>query len=112
MASVGLEAGVAAAKQKVRRRRQLVIALRIAFGVGMLGSWELLSRTKTIDPFFFGMPSGIARVIWRWATVGTPDGPLFDQVWVTVEEALLGFVIGVIAGVVFGLALGRIRLLA
>src|SRR5207253_1680119 len=34
------------------------------------------------------------------------------QVWVTVEEALLGFAIGVAAGIVFGLALGRIRLLS
>ena len=49
--------------------------------------------------------------VWK-ATVGTPDGPLWDQVWVTLEEALLGFVIGVVAGVVFGLALGRLRLLA
>src|SRR6476661_3458919 len=110
--TAALDANVAAAKQKVRRYRQMVIALRIAFGLGLLGSWELLSRTKTIDPFFFGKPSGIARVIWRWATVGTPDGPLFDQVWVTLEEALLGFLFGVVGGVIFGLALGRIRLLA
>src|SRR5438477_6522204 len=112
MASVALEAGVAAAKQKVRRRRQLVIALRIAFGVTMVGSWELLSRTKTIDPFFFGRPSQIGQKIWDWATAGSPDGSLWSDVWVTVEEALLGFAIGVAAGVVCGVALGRIRILA
>jgi NitT/TauT family transport system permease protein len=110
--TAALDANVAAAKAKVRRHRQLVLALRIAFGVFMVGSWQLLSQTNTIDPFFFGRPSEIARKIWTWATVGTPDGPLFDQVWVTVEEALLGFLIGVVAGVVFGLALGRVRLLA
>jgi NitT/TauT family transport system permease protein len=110
--TAALDANVAAAKKKVRRYRQMVIALRLAFGVGMLGSWELLSRTKTIDPFFFGKPSGIAHVIWTWITVGTPDGPLFEQVWVTLEEALLGFLIGVVGGVIFGLALGRIRILA
>ena len=112
MSSPALDAGVAAAKLKVRRRRRLVIALRLAFGFGMLGSWELLSRTKTIDPFFFGRPSEIGQKIWYWATVGTPDGPLWNDVWITLEEALLGFAIGVAAGVVFGLALGRIRLLA
>jgi sulfonate transport system permease protein len=112
MSSVALDANVAAAKKKVRQHRRLVIALRIAFGVGMLGSWELLSRTRVIDPFFFGKPSDIGRVIWKWATVGTPDGPLWNQVWVTLEEALLGFLLGVIGGIVFGLALGRIRLLA
>ena len=50
--------------------------------------------------------------MWDWATVGTPDGPLWNQVWITLEEALLGFGIGVGAGVIFGLALGRVRLLA
>jgi NitT/TauT family transport system permease protein len=112
MSSVTLDANVAAAKKKVRQHRRLVIVLRVAFGVGLLGSWELLSRTKVIDPFFFGKPSDIGRVIWKWATVGTPDGPLLNQVWVTLEEALLGFLFGVLGGVVFGLALGRIRLLA
>src|SRR5216684_917928 len=74
--------------------------------------WENLCRTKIIDPFFFGRPSEIGHKIWVWATVGTPDGPLWDQVWITMEEALLGFAIGVGAGIIFGLALGRIRLLA
>ena len=110
--TAALDANVAAAKLKVRRHRQLVLALRIGFGVFMIGSWQLLSQTNTIDPFFFGRPSEIARKIWTWATVGTPDGPLWDQVWVTVEEALLGFLIGVVGGVIFGLALGRVRLLA
>jgi NitT/TauT family transport system permease protein len=112
MSSAAPDAGVAAAKMKVRRRRQFVIALRLAFGVTMLGSWEVLSRTKTIDPFFFGRPSEIGQKIWHWATVGTPDGPLWNDVWITLEETLLGFAIGVAAGVIFGVALGRIRLLA
>jgi len=107
-----LDEGVATARAKVRRHRQLVITLRIAFAIVMLGSWEILSRTKIIDPFFFGRPSEIGHKIWVWATVGTPDGPLWDQVWITMEEALLGFAIGVGAGIIFGLALGRIRLLA
>jgi NitT/TauT family transport system permease protein len=112
MSSVALDAGVAAAKKKVRRHRQLVIALRIGFAVAMLGSWEVLSRTKTIDPFFFGRPSDIGQKIWDWATAGSPDGSLWDDIWITVEEALLGFGLGVLGGVILGVALGRIRLLA
>jgi NitT/TauT family transport system permease protein len=112
LAHAALDEGVATAKRKVRRHRQLVLTLRILFAVVMLGSWELLSRTKTIDPFFFGRPPEIGTKIWHWATVGTPDGPLWNQVWITLEEALLGFGIGVGAGIIFGLALGRIRLLA
>ena len=104
--------GVAAARAKARRRRLLVLTLRVLVAVVLLGSWELLSRTRIIDPFFFGRPSEIAQKIWRWATVGSPDGSLWSDMWITVEEALLGFGIGVAAGVVFGVALGRLRLLA
>ena len=100
------------ARAKVRRHRMLVIVLRVLFAVVLLGSWEILSRTKTIDPFFFGRPSEIGQKIWSWATVGSPDGSLWADIWITVQEALLGFGIGVLAGVIFGLALGRIRLLS
>jgi NitT/TauT family transport system permease protein len=104
--------GVSAAQAKVRRHRTIVITLRMLVAVVLLGSWEILSRTRIIDPFFFGRPSEIGRKIWTWQTVGTPDGPLWHQVWITVEEALIGFGIGVGAGVICGLALGRVRLLA
>jgi NitT/TauT family transport system permease protein len=109
---VAQDEGVAAARAKVRRRRLLVVTLRVLVAVVTLGSWELLSRTRIIDPFFFGRPSEIAQTIWHWATVGSPDGSLWSDMWVTVEEALLGFAIGVAAGVLFGVALGRLRLLA
>src|SRR5205823_7946959 len=103
--------GVETAKAKVRRHRMLVLTLRVLFAVVMLGSWEILSRTKTIDPFFFGRPSEIGQKIWHWAAAGSPDGSLWNDIWITVEEALLGFAIGVGAGGGFGVALGRIRIL-
>jgi NitT/TauT family transport system permease protein len=104
--------GVRAARAKIRRRRYVVIALRVLVAVAALGSWEILSRTKAIDPFFFGKPSDVARQIWTWQQHGTAQGPLWEQIWATLEEALLGFGIGVAAGVVIGVALGRIRILA
>jgi NitT/TauT family transport system permease protein len=104
--------GAERARAKVRRRRAIVMALRLLFAAVLLGSWEILSRTKAIDPFFFGRPSQIAHQIWVWQTHGTAEGPLWQQIWVTLEEAALGFGVGVIAGVVTGVALGRIRILA
>ena len=112
LAHAGYDESVAAARAKIRRRRELVLVLRVLVAVVLLGSWEILSRTKVIDPFFFGRPSEIGQKIWTWQTKGTPDGPLWDSVWVTVEEALIGFGMGVGAGVICGLALGRVRLLA
>jgi NitT/TauT family transport system permease protein len=110
--AAAVDAGVISARRRARRRFVLIMTLRVLVAVVALGSWELLSRTKTIDPFFFGKPSDIGRQIWSWQQHGTPQGPLWEQVWTTLKEALLGFGIGVGAGVICGIALGRIRILA
>ena len=102
----------AAALRAQRRRRAIVIALRIAILVVFVGTWEIAGERGWIDPFFFGLPSGIARQIYEWSVEGTSQGPLWVQVLVTLEETTIGFVIGAIAGVVCGIALGRNRFLA
>ena len=95
-----------------RKRRIGVGAARVLLLVAFLGLWEWLSRAKVIDPFNFSMPSKIWDQISTWVMHGTALGSLGEQIWATLQEALLGWVIGVIAGVVFGIALGRITLLA
>ncbi|MEW1832057.1 ABC transporter permease [Streptomyces sp. NPDC088196] len=95
-----------------RKRKVGVGAARVLLLVAVLGLWEWLSRAKVIDPFNFSMPSKIWDQIYTWVMHGTALGSLGEQIWATLQEALLGWVIGVIAGVVFGIALGRITLLA
>jgi NitT/TauT family transport system permease protein len=94
------------------RRKTLVLALRIAIFIVLIGGWELCASTGVVDPFFFGQPSAIVSQLSGWVQHGTQAGPLSDQVFVTLEEAVIGFVIGVVLGVVCGIALGRIQLLA
>ncbi|QDO01312.1 ABC transporter permease [Streptomyces sp. RLB3-17] len=95
-----------------RRRRVIVAAARAVLLVAVLGLWEVFARAKIIDPFNFSMPSKIWDQVYTWVTHGTALGSLGEQVWYTLQEALLGWVIGVVAGVVFGIALGRIAFLA
>ncbi|MGD3106186.1 ABC transporter permease [Streptomyces sp. YGL11-2] len=95
-----------------RNHRILVHGTRVLLLVGLLGLWEWLARAAVIDPFNFSMPSKIWDQITQWALNGTPQGPLVEQIWYTLYEALLGWVIGVLGGVVLGIALGRIRFLA
>jgi len=94
------------------KRRRLVIALQVAVLVVWLGGWELAARTGLIDPFFFSQPSAVWAQIVTWTSQGTSQGSLSEQILVTLEEATMGFVIGVATGVVAGIALGRIRILA
>jgi len=95
-----------------RRRQFKVQVLRLAFAIVWLGSWELTTRVGIVDKFFFGMPSGIVLRLWTWITEGTALGPLWEQVVVTMEETVLGFLVGSVLGIVFGVVLGSNRLLA
>ena len=107
-----LEDDERAAQRRLRRRRNLIVTLRIAVLVVVLGGWELAARLKWIDPFFFSMPSLIFEQIQDWFVNGTSQGPLLTQVWVTLEETGIGFVIGSVAGVICGIVLGRNKLMA
>ena len=63
-------------------------------------------------PSSSGQPSGIWAADLDLDHQGTALGPLWEQIAVTMEETVLGFLIGVVLGVIFGIALGRNRLLA
>src|SRR5438105_6721094 len=112
-ASASIDSELSARRAAAARRRRLVIyALRVAFTILWLGSWELSTRFDWVDPFFVGQPSGIVARLWTWITEGTALGPLWLQAAVTMEEAVVGFIIGSLLGIVFGILLGRIELLA
>src|SRR5207245_670325 len=102
----------AAEEAHARRRHRLERFLQVAVFCAIVGGWEASVRVGWVDAFFFGQPSGIVKTIWRWATRGTPQGPLWQHVAITLEETVLAFLIGVVVGVTAGFALGRNRTLA
>lgn len=97
----------AVAARAAKRRARRVLFWRLAILVGFLGSWELASQTELIDEFFYSKPSDIAVRLYDWITEGTSSGPLWYHLWVTMEEAMIGFATGASAGIVVGIALGR-----
>ncbi|HEX6449362.1 MAG TPA: ABC transporter permease [Trebonia sp.] len=100
------------AGRRSRRRRLLVHTAQVATFIVIFGGWQLLTSLKIIDPFFFGQPSGIVKKLGDWVQHGTAYGTLGLQIWITMEEALLGFAIGVAGGIIFGILLGQIRFLS
>src|SRR5260221_12901235 len=85
---------VSEARAELRRRRLLVNAVRVLVLVAIIGGWELATRIGWVDPFFWGQPSRIWRQIWTWIREGTAERRLLTQILVTLEEAVLGFLIG------------------
>lgn len=102
----------AAAARAATRRQRTVYFWRWFILIVFLGGWEWLSATKVIDEFFFSKPSDIWARLWTWITEGTAEGSLWYHLWVTMEESLLGFGVGSVAGILAGIALGRNRMLA
>ncbi|WP_069758107.1 ABC transporter permease [Streptomyces sp. LUP47B] len=102
----------AAAKSAVRRRAALVWAGRIGLAVFVLGGWQAFTAWGIVDKFFFGQPSGIAQRLVDLFRQGTEFGSFYANIWTTIQEALAGFALGAVTGVVFGVALGQSRFLA
>jgi NitT/TauT family transport system permease protein len=75
-----------------------------ALAAVFLGGWEAGVRLGWIDPFFFPLPSDIFARIGEWLL--TAD--FYNQVSITLSEAMLSFVFGTLLGVVFGLWLGLV----
>ena len=101
-----------AAEQRRRKRRNAIWAVRLLIFVVCTGGWELAARTGVLDPFFFSMPSAIAARLGDWIVNGTSQGSLELQIWTTLRETVLGFLIGSVLGVICGIVLGRNRFLA
>ncbi|WP_317205550.1 ABC transporter permease [Janthinobacterium sp.] len=97
---------------RARNHRRLVNVLRVGVAVVALAGWEGAVRYGLIDAFFFSQPSAIWSQLLIWLTEGTAQGPLWQELLVTMEETVLGFLIGAALGIVFGVALGRNKLAA
>ena len=85
-------------------RRSSMLALQAALAAALLLTWELGSRLKLLDPFFFSRPSDVALRIWQWALTGT----LWAHLLTTFAEAILSFAIGGFFGVACGFVLARV----
>ncbi|MGL5444046.1 MAG: ABC transporter permease, partial [[Mycobacterium] stephanolepidis] len=96
------------ARHTKRRSQIRVWGLRTLLVVVWLASWEL-AASVWLDPFFYSKPSLIWDRLVEWFTVGTQFGSIWLQIFTTVQEAVLGFAIGTVAGVTLGVLLGRSR---
>lgn len=101
----------AAARRRsaARRKRLLVLAAQLLLLAGFIAFWEAGSRLRIddehflIDPFLWSRPSRI----WARALDWLSDGTILKNIFITLYEALMAFVSGVIAGVIAGFVLGR-----
>ena len=98
------------AQPQPRRGEMSALAMRsvqLLLTVVVLGAWELLARAGVIDQFFFPLPSDIFQTVWLWVS----SGFVFPHLWVTMQEAILAFLVGAAVGLLLGFILARVRFL-
>lgn len=103
---------VVSARQAKSRRTMWIWTGRAAVVVVVFGGWQWFTAVGWVDKFFFGQPTGIVDSLVHLFTVGTAFGTIWENLWVTVQEAFLGFLLGTVTGVTFGILLGSNRYLA
>ena len=81
--------------------RNRVLVWQVLVAVVVVFAWQLLVDVKLLDPFFVSRPTEIARRIATWIV----DGTLVRHLFVTVEESLLGLIVGAALGIASGFAL-------
>jgi NitT/TauT family transport system permease protein len=89
-------------------KRVRLLAAQISVAVVALAVWQVASTTHLFgDPktiaFFFATPGGVARQIVEWFT----GGSIWYNLWVTLIESALSFVIGSLSGIVIGFWFAR-----
>lgn len=88
--------------------RAAVAAWRAGLAIVLLGAWQSAAAVGAIDPFFVSRPSDIIERVWTWMSSGT----LWPHLMATLQESVLGLVIGGVAGVAMGFWLARSPLVA
>ncbi|GAB3580279.1 ABC transporter permease [Calidifontibacter terrae] len=99
------------ARQRVRRHKTVVYILRVVLLVAVLGLWEF-SVNQWLDAFTYSKPSLIWDKLVTWFTDGTANGSIWLNMSFTLREAVYGFILGSLLGIICGIVLGRSRLLA
>ncbi len=88
--------------------RAAVFFWQIVVGVLVLALWQGLVSLKLLDPFFVSRPTDIVRRVGSWVI----GGSLWRHLSVTLEESLLGLLVGAAFGITLGFALARSPMLA
>ncbi len=93
-------------------RRLVVVALQLTILLAVILVWEVGTNTPTgpnrflVDPFIWSRPSRIVGRLGEWLQ----SGIILNNVFITLYEAFMSFVLGALAGVLVGFVLARSEL--
>lgn len=77
------------------REKTLVFASRLALLVAFFGLWEILAKTKVVNPMLTSYPSAL----WPTFVDLLLHGNLLTHTWATFKATLIGFVLSMVFGI-------------
>lgn len=98
-------------RRKARRQRTIIQVVRVLLAVAALAAWEVFSGEPgepwvLIDDYYLSTPSAVWAALWEWISTGI----LWGHVLITLQETVIGFLIGATLGLVVGFTVGVNRL--
>src|ERR1700740_583179 len=90
------------ARLRAKRRDRII---SIASPLGLLLAWELAAQAGLIDVRFFPAPTSIVMTLIDMAKAGE----LADNVLISLQRIVLGFLLGGVPAIVIGIAMGLWR---
>jgi NitT/TauT family transport system permease protein len=88
-------------RARTGRSRWLVLTTQLLLLVAVIAFWQVGSTTGLLDEFLWSTPADAWDRIVQWFG----DGTIADNLFVTLYEAAMAFVLGVVGGVLAGFAL-------
>ena len=88
------------------RQRPHVVLIPLVF-VAFVAGWEAIVWIWRVPDFLLPAPSAIARAL----AAGLGNRVYLEHAWITVAEALAGFLIAAVTGIVLGTVIAQFRLL-
>lgn len=87
-------------EQKAKRLKRLTLVGQIAIAILFLVLWELLTKMKLLDAYYWSNPS----TIWKTGVIAATEGTLWADLIYTSGATILGFVMGTFVGSLLGLS--------
>ncbi len=75
------------------------------FFAGLIAIWHAAAASGKWSPVILPAP----LTVWEYLRSAVEDGTLFEALWVTTKRLLLGYFVGVVAGVPLGLLTARFQ---
>lgn len=87
--------------KRVKLNRLVVIVGRVFVFVLFIAIWEILTRTKVIDPFIYSSPSRICKMLASLFA----DGNIIHHSLITLYETVIAFTISMVVGTIVAILL-------